>query len=204
VTTNQRSLSRLLLARGMQLRVTSFMIVIAALLYVVLGRLYLASTENETRMLVTLQGTQRLLAADDPDQAAYLAEAATFLHDEGQTRVVTMFAVLVALVGLLFGAGIYLTHRISGPVYAVSKHLQELAAGRWRPMHAFRPHDQFTFLKTHVDAVVRRVQDDARADLQLLEALEAEPGLSPAARERVAAALAAKRSQVGEPVRDAG
>lgn len=194
---NQRRVTRLLLDRGLQLRVTSFMIVVAALVYVVLGRLYLASTEDQTRMLTTLQGTQRLLAVDDPDQAAYLAEAASFLHDEGSTRVVTMFSILVALVGLLFGAGIYLTHRISGPVYAVASHLADLAAGRWRPMHAFRPHDQFTFLKERVDAVVRRVQDDARADLELLHALEAEPGLSAAARERLAAALERKEPIVG-------
>ncbi len=193
---SQRRLAGLLLDRRLQLRVTLFMVVVAALVYVVLGRLYLASTEEETRMLATLQGTQRLLAADDPDQAAYLAEAAKYLHDEGDTRVVTMFSILVALVGLLFGAGIYLTHRISGPVFALSKHLDVLATGAWRPMHAFRPGDQFTYLKDKLDAVVARVHADARADLLLLTALRDDPGLSPTSRARVDATIAAKKAVV--------
>lgn len=155
-------------------------------------------------MLVTLQGTQRLLAADDPDQAAYLAEAAKYLRDEGSERVVTMFTVLVALVGLLFVAGVYLTHRIAGQVCAVSKHLEALAAGRRGPMRALRPGDQFLFLKTGLDAVVSRVLDDARADLELLQALEAEPGLTALARERVAAALARKKAVVEDSGRDVG
>jgi hypothetical protein len=188
----------LLFDRRLQLSVTTLMILVAVLVYLVLGRLYLASTEEETRMLTTLQGTQLLLAGDDPDQAAYLAEAAKYLHDEGGTRVVTMFSILVVLIGVLFGAGVYLTHRISGPVYAVSKHLGELAAGRWRPMHAFRPGDQFTFLKDQVDAVVARVHADARADLELLTALKADPGLSPELRERLTAATERKNAALGD------
>jgi hypothetical protein len=69
-------------------------------------------------------------------------------------------------------------------------------------MHAFRPGDQFLFLKARVDAVVQRVQDDARADVELLHALHAEPGLSAEARERVAAALARKAFLVEAQARD--
>jgi hypothetical protein len=201
---NKRKLSNLLLNRGVQLRVTLYMVVVVALLYVVLGRLYWASSEEQTRMLTYLQGTQLLLSADDPDQAAYLQEASKFLEGEDRTRVAALFGALVVLVGLLFLGGLYLTHRIAGPVYAVSRHLEGLAEGRWRPMRSFRPHDQFTFLKDRLDAVVTRVCSDAERDVEVLRALEADPALSAEARERINAVIEARKGYLRQAAEEGG
>jgi hypothetical protein len=199
---SQRKLRNYLINRGVQLRVTLYMLVVVVLLYGVLGHLYWSSTRDQYRMLTYLQGTQMLLSADDPEQSAYLQEAQKFLKSEDHTRVVLLFSLLVLLVAMLFLGGIYLTHRIAGPVHAASLHLERMAQGQWRLMHEFRAHDQFTFLKDNIDAVVKRVHEDTEADLEVLRALEGEP-LSEEGRERVLVLISRKQRLV-KPVALAG
>ena len=118
----RRKIKNLLINKKFQLKYTLIVVVLAVIIATILGILVYREATQSTEMLkndiVKQLGTERgkhLLAdveAGDRRTAMYL------------------FLFLGILVVCLMGLGIYVTHKVAGPLFKMSKYLQEIAKGK--------------------------------------------------------------------------
>jgi hypothetical protein len=185
----QRKLRNYLLDVGLQLRYTGFIIAVAVLLTGILGyKVYHATQESSRIVLLTVQA--------DPATGAALQS-----QFEPNDRVVLygMLGFGMILVLSIAAAGIWITHKVAGPLYNISTTCARIRDDHLPPvLRQLRRGDQLQSFHAQFSDMYAALRTRAAADLLLLDktitALEA---LTPRAPEldRLLAELRAHRDR---------
>ena len=160
---SNRSVKSLLLDRQFQLKYTSMIVGVAAVLSLALGG-FLVSKVKENSRILGLEGL---------GDAAFEAQ----LFSADNELVLVIAASLVVFLIILVGLSIVMTHRVVGPIYVMKKHLDALAAGRLPEIRALRKGDEFVdchqALVQAVNQLHRELEQDIHVLSAALEALQA-------------------------------
>jgi hypothetical protein len=179
---HQRKLRNYLLDAGLQVRYTAFIIAVAIFLTGVLGYKIFEAT-RETSKLILMTGLV------DPAMASDLET-----HFRANDRVV-LFGIIgfgVLLVMSIFAAGIYITHKVAGPLYNMSRICGRVRDNKLSPsLRALRKGDElqefYSSFREMYEALRTRVAGDVQALGNAIAALEAvnpkQPGMQEALAE---------------------
>ena len=153
---SNRSVKSLLLDRHFQLKYTSMIVGVAALLSLALGG-FLVSKVNEN---------SRILGLENLGDAAF--EAHLFSADN---ELVMSIAISLALfLVLLIGLSIVMTHRVVGPIYVIKRHLDALAAGRLPQIRGLRKGDEFVDCHQSLVNAIDQLHNELERDIDVLSA----------------------------------
>lgn len=114
--------------------------------------------------------------------------------------LILMTVAVIILVVLLATAGIYLTHRVAGPMFALRRFMDAARGGNWQAIRPFRKGDEFVHLSTAfrelTDAIRGRHRNDVETLNEVLGGLE--EGDVAGAKEKLAAMVKDKVTFVGD------
>jgi hypothetical protein len=179
---HQRKLRNYLLDAGLQVRYTAFIIAVAIFLTGVLGYRIFEAT-RETSKLILMTGLV------DPAMASDLET-----HFRANDRVV-LFGIVgfgVLLVMSIFAAGIYITHKVAGPLYNMSRICGRVRDNQLAPsLRALRKGDElqefYSSFRDMYEALRTRVASDVQTLGLAINALEnaspKQPGMNEALAE---------------------
>lgn len=151
----KRSIRNYLLNSSYQLRFTGVIVVIAAVLTGGLG-FFLLRQARETSRLVNVR-------ALDPTDAFAQQLVQQFAHtDRTLLMILVGFGVVLSLVLAAFG--IVMTHKVAGPLYKITNHLDKIRDGQLGVVYNLRKGDQlvdfFQHFKGAHDALRARTEED--------------------------------------------
>ena len=180
---HQRKLRNYLLDAGLQVRYTAFIIAVAIFLTAVLGyKIYEATRDTPKAILMTT-------GIVDP---AFTEELQAQFRANDR---VTLFGVIgfgVLLVLSIFAAGIWITHKVAGPLYNMSRICGRVRDNKLSPsLRALRKGDElqefYSSFREMYEALRTRVAGDVQALGNAIAALEAinpkQPGMQEALNE---------------------
>ena len=153
---SNRSVKSLLLDRHFQLKYTSMIVGVAALLSLALGG-FLVSKVNEN---------SRILGLENLGDAAF--EAHLFSADN--ELVISITISLALFLVLLVGLSIVMTHRVVGPIYVIKRHLDALAAGRLPQIRGLRKGDEFVECHKSLVNAIDQLHNELERDIDVLSA----------------------------------
>ena len=151
----KRSLRNYLLNSSYQLRFTGVIVVISAILTGGLGYLVLHNAHEASRVV-------QVRAMDPTDELAQQL-ATQFAHNDRILMFVLIgFGFLLSLV--LAAYGIVLTHKVAGPLFKITNHLDKIRDGKLGVVYNLRKGDQlvdfFEHFKGAHDALRHRTEED--------------------------------------------
>jgi nitrogen fixation/metabolism regulation signal transduction histidine kinase len=174
----RRSWKNYLLNLRYQLKYTLTIVGISLVLTGGLGYVVMSKAHEASRVV-------QVRAMDPTDELAQQL-AAQFAHnDKVMMAVLLVFGLLLMLV--LTAYGIVITHKVAGPLYKVSMHLDKLRDGKLSQVWPLRKGDELVDFFEHFKAAHDALRERTQADIDLLEkAAQAAP--APLADELRAAA----------------
>jgi nitrogen fixation/metabolism regulation signal transduction histidine kinase len=151
----KRSLRNYLLNSSYQLRFTAVIVVISAILTGGLGY-FVMSKAHEASRVVSVQ-------AMDPENVLAQQLAQQFAHNDRILMFVLIgFGFMLSLV--LAAYGIVLTHKVAGPLFKITTHLDKIRDGKLGVVYNLRKGDQlvdfFEHFKGAHDALRQRTEED--------------------------------------------
>jgi hypothetical protein len=172
--TRQRKLRNYLLDVGLQLRYTGFIIVVAILLTSILGyKVYQATQESSRIVLMTVQ-------ADPATGAALQAQF------EPNDRIVIygMVGFGMILVLSIAAAGIWITHKVAGPLHNISMTCGRIRDDQLPPvLRQLRKGDELQSFYAQFSDMYAALRTRVVGDMAVLDkaiaAIEAQPARSP-------------------------
>jgi hypothetical protein len=172
----KRRLRNYLIDASLQVRYTGFIIVVAIVLTAALGW-KIFDAVRETSKIISMTGLV------DPTTAGELQEQ---FSQADRVVIWGMVGFGVVLVLSIAGAGIWITHKVAGPLYNIARVLGRIRDNQLAPpLRALRKGDELqdfytTFREMH-EALRARASADAQLLGEVIAALEAAEGATPAA-----------------------
>jgi HAMP domain-containing protein len=201
----KRRVRNMLVDKRFQLKYTALVVVLGLAIFGVLGALYFNERKVSSELLEvgdTLEkGMELPEGIEASDYAAEsLQELEADMEPEVETRdakvVYAMLGAVAFLVLFLIGAGIYVTHKMVGPLYAIEMFMRAVQEGRWASIRPLRKGDEFNRLSEEfmrlADAVRGRHEEELPALAKLLE----DPDLSEGSRKALERLVANKESYI--------
>jgi len=174
----KRSLRNYLLNSGYQLRFTAVIVVIAAILTGGLGY-FVMSKAREASRLVSVR------AMDPTDELAQQLSQ-QFAHNDRILLIILIgFGFILSLV--LAAYGIVLTHKVAGPLYKITNHLDKIRDGKLGVVYNLRKGDQLVDFFEHFKGAHDALRKSTQDDIALLDKAIAAAGSGPVAEELKAA-----------------
>jgi hypothetical protein len=171
----KRKLRNYLLDVGLQLRYTAFIMGVAVLLTGVLGyKVYQATQESSRIVLLTVQA--------DPTAGA---ELLTRFQANDRIVLYGMAGFGVVLVLSIAAAGIWLTHKVAGPLHNIAATCASIRDDRLPPvLRQLRRGDELQSFYVQFAEMYAALRERAVTDVAILDkaiaAVEAQPARSPA------------------------
>jgi nitrogen fixation/metabolism regulation signal transduction histidine kinase len=170
----RRSLKNYLLNLRYQLKYTLTMVAIALGLTSILGYFVISKAHEASRVV-------QVRAMDPTDELAQQLVAQFAANDRFILLALFAFGLVMSLA--LTAYGIVITHKVAGPLYKVTLHLDKISAGKLGVVYNLRKGDELVdffdhFKKAH-DALRARTEED----IALLDKAIAAVGSSPLAEE---------------------
>jgi methyl-accepting chemotaxis protein len=156
----RRRLRNFLLDTGLQLRLASYLLAVAAVLSAALGWLLWRAYRE----------TSQVLELSDPEVGAALGAA---LAREDRFRILAVAIALGVVMLCLLGAAVMVTHRIAGPAYAVRRTCRRVAEGDLTEPRPLRSRDLLVELGDEVAAMVRALRGREARDRDAMSAAAA-------------------------------
>src|SRR3954447_11545857 len=171
---HQRKLRNYLLDAGLQVRYTVFIIAVAIFLTAVLGYKIYEATRATSKAIEMTSGIM------DPVFTAELED-----KFRANDRIV-LFGIIgfgVLLVLSIFASGIWITHKVAGPLYNMSRICARVRDNKLSPsLRQLRKGDElqefYSSFREMYEALRTRVAGDVQALNSAITALEAAPGKS--------------------------
>jgi HAMP domain-containing protein len=201
----KRKVRNMLVDKRFQLKYTALVVVLGLAIFGVLGALYFNERRISSDLLEvgdTLEKGMEL--PDGIEESGYVAESLQELEADMEPEVETrdatvvyaMLGAVAFLVLFLIGAGIYVTHKMVGPLYAIEMFMRAVREGRWASIRPLRKGDEFNRLSEEfmrlADAVRARHEEELPALAKVLE----DPDLSDRARTALERLVANKESYI--------
>ena len=174
----KRSLRNYLLNSSYQLRFTGIIVVISAILTGGLGYLVLHNAHEASRVV-------QVRAMDPTDELAQQL-VAQFAHGD-RVLMLTLIAFGFILSVVLAGYGIVLTHKVAGPLFKITNHLDKIRDGKLGVVYNLRKGDELVEFFEHFKAAHDALRKSSEGDIALLDKAIAAAGSGPLADELKAA-----------------
>lgn len=158
----QRSIKNLLIDRRFQLKYTLLVALLALAISVVLGGLLYKELKDNTQVTVTS------LTKDLPEAQLKTVEERMAARDTRALLIIV--ASLGGLVIFILGIGIWLTHKVAGPLFIVGRYLNEVAEGRFGSPRPLRQGDELQDFYDTFQSMMKGLSDRERADLDSVRA----------------------------------
>jgi len=193
----KRSVANMLVDKKFQLKYTLFVMVLCLAIYGVLGGLYYSEMAASTELMDINKSVSGaftraadkpasqddeflksldLPAGDDEYVKSTLKELDEEIKPELASRdtraVYVMLAAVAFLVLALAVAGIYMTHKVAGPLYALTLFMNAAIEGRWKSIRPFRQGDEFVWLAESFQKLVRSIKVTHERELEALKLIE--------------------------------
>ncbi len=178
----KRKVRNMLVDKRFQLKYTALVLVLGLAIFGVLGALYFNERQISSDLLEvgdTLEKGMEL--PEGIEESDYVAESLQELEADMEPEVETrdatvvyaMLGAVAFLVLFLIGAGIYVTHKMVGPLYAIEMFMRAVQEGRWASIRPLRKGDEFNRLSEEfmrlADAVRGRHEEELPALKKILE-----------------------------------
>ena len=174
----KRSLRNYLLNSQYQLRFTAVIVLLAAILTGGLGY-FVMSKAHEASRLVSVQ-------AMDPDNQLAQELARQFAaSDRILMAILIVFGFVLSIVMAVYG--IMLTHKVAGPLYKITNHLDKMRDGKLGIVYNLRKGDQLVDFFEHFKGAHDALRTRTEEDIALLDKAAAAIGSGPVADELRAA-----------------
>jgi hypothetical protein len=178
---HQRKLRNYLLDAGLQVRYTAFIIVVAIFLTVVLGAKIYDATRDTSKVIF-------MTGLVDPSITSEL-EAQFRANDRIVLFGIVGFGVLLVL--SIFAAGIFITHKVAGPLYNISRICARVRDNKLGPsLRQLRKGDElqefYGSFREMYEALRMRVGGDVQALTNAIAVLEGVTPKQPAVQEALA------------------
>ena len=178
---NKRSVKGLLIDRRFQLKYTLIVVFMAVTISTVLGVLLMSKVTEATQLAInSARGMAALreqlvvptgnAASIIPEIEKGLAEAEKALMDRDREVMVYLIVCLVGLVLALTLLGIFVTHKVAGPLFVMSRYLTQIGAGNLRDVRHLRKGDELLEFFNTFERTLRALQERHRSDISTLEA----------------------------------
>jgi nitrogen fixation/metabolism regulation signal transduction histidine kinase len=174
----KRSLRNYLLNSSYQLRFTGVIVVISAILTGGLGYLVLHNAHEASRVV-------QVRAMDPTDELAQQL-VQQFAHGD-RILMVTLIAFGFILSVVLAAYGIVLTHKVAGPLFKITNHLDKIRDGKLGVVYNLRKGDQLVDFFEHFKGAHDALRHRTEEDIALLDKAIAAAGSGPLADELKAA-----------------
>jgi branched-subunit amino acid transport protein AzlD len=173
-TQQKRKMRNYLLDVGLQLRYTVFIIAIAVFLTAFLGYLIYEATQESSRIVL-------MTASVDPGISQDLLAQ---FRSKDRVVLFSIFGFGVVLVLTVTGAGIWMTHKIAGPLHNIGMAFGRVRDNRLPPeLGNLRKGDELqafhASFREMYEAICARVGTDINVLAQTIAALEKLPGRTP-------------------------
>lgn len=170
----KRSLRNYLLNSSYQLRFTAVIVALAAVLTGGLGY-FVMSKAREASRLVSVR------AMDPTDELAQQLVAQFARNDRMLMVILISFGFVLSLV--LAGYGIVLTHKVAGPLFKITTHLDKIRDGKLGVVYNLRKGDQLVDFFEHFKGAHDALRTRTEEDIALYDKAIAALGNSPVAEE---------------------
>jgi hypothetical protein len=174
----KRSIRNYLLNSSYQLRFTAVIVVISAILTGGLGYLVMRNAHEASRVVQ--------VRALDPTDAMAQELVQQFARGD-RMLMLTLIAFGFVLSLVLAGYGIVLTHKVAGPLFKITNHLDKIRDGKLGVVYNLRKGDQLVDFFEHFKGAHDALRERATEDIALLDKAIAAVGPGPVAEELRAA-----------------
>jgi nitrogen fixation/metabolism regulation signal transduction histidine kinase len=173
---HKRHIKNYLLDRKYQLRYTLIMVLISSLLTAGLGYVWYQQMRVTSRTIEV----KALASLSDEDVQRIKDEMSA--QDSLRLLVLVGFGVLFAVV--VAGYGIILTHKVAGPLYKMSRHMNDVREGKLgRPVYDLRKgdhlHEFFETFKLMHSALCKQLESEVRTLDEVIASTERHLAQSP-------------------------
>ena len=175
---SQRKLRNYLLNLRYQLKFTLTMVGISLMLTGGLGYFIITKTRETSRLL-------NVRALDPTDTMAQELVRQFAAGDRFVMYVLIGFGLILCLVLTLYG--IVITHKVAGPLYKVTLHLDKMKEGKLGTVYNLRKGDELVEFFGHFKAAHDALRHRTEEDIALLDKAIAQAGAAPIADELRAA-----------------
>jgi HAMP domain-containing protein len=204
----KRKVRNMLVDKRFQLKYTALVLVLGLAIFGVLGALYFNERKTSSELLEVGETLERSMvhlpegAVDSEYVSESLQELEAEMAPEVKTRDTTavyfMLGSVAFLVLFLAAAGIYVTHKMVGPLYAIEMFMRAVQEGRWSSIRPLRKGDEFTRLSDEfmrlADAVRGRHEEELPTLRKLLD--EHQANLTPEMAKAITDLVARKESYI--------
>ena len=166
----QRSVRNFLLNPGFQLKYAGLIAICGGIIFGVMAWMFFDKVrENSELLSVEAVAVERAVipAALNTDSPFEAELASRLAHEDAPMRW-TLLGFCVLLVGLLFIVGIFVTHRIVGPLHVVENTIQRVIERRPVGARRLRQGDEFAPLFHRVNELVETIQVERANDADVL------------------------------------
>jgi hypothetical protein len=181
----KRSVKNYLLNLRYQLKYTLTIVGISLVLTGGLGYFIISKAREASRLL-------EVRAMDPTDELAQQLSAQFATNDRMMMIVLVIFGVLLCVT--LTAYGIVLTHKVAGPLFKVSTHLDKIRDGKLGVVYDLRKGDELVDFFEHFKSAHDALRARTEADIALLDKAVAAAGSTPLADELRAAKKAKEDS----------
>ena len=194
--TGERRLRNYLIDKRFQLRYTLYLIGVTLLIFVVLGVLYFEESRLTSHLTENILTFEELIEAPEGGADPFAEELHDSLLEEDLMSLPVMIGVVALLVVLLLFLGIYFTHRMAGPVFAMAKLMRGLTEGKIGIVRPLRARDEFKNLHEEFTGMCEFLKDKELSEIAILESIAAT--LEGEHRAKVEELVATKHAFLGE------
>jgi nitrogen fixation/metabolism regulation signal transduction histidine kinase len=178
---DKRSLKNLLINKRFQLKYTLIVVFLALVISAVLGVLLLSKVSENTQLaLNSARGMAALREKLAPVAAAEKAAAAAEIERElvesekalKQRDREVMIYLVVCLLGLVLAItllGIFVTHKVAGPLFVLTRYMKQIGDGNLRDVRHLRKGDELLEFFETFEHTLRALQERTREEIGTLE-----------------------------------
>ena len=156
----KRRLRNYLIDRKVQLTITAVMVMMSSGLTALIGFFWYGEIRGASEVIRV-----NAIASLGPEAASALGAE---LQAADQRRLVLLLAFALLLALLICVYGIVMTHRFAGPIYKISKHMNDIAEDRLYDLWGLRRGDQLQAFFATFERMHSHLRTRARQDISLL------------------------------------
>ncbi|MBM4386564.1 MAG: hypothetical protein FJ088_02430 [Deltaproteobacteria bacterium] len=147
-----------------QVKYIIIMIALSLLIFLTLGFLYFNALETQQKLMGLSKISESIEGGLSESDREFEEELKKKAWEKDRMKLIILCAKLIMLVAAMTALSIFITHRAAGPVFAVSKFLENASRGEWGSIRPLRKKDDFVFLYDSLvglrDALKRENDDE--------------------------------------------
>ncbi|MEK7790858.1 MAG: HAMP domain-containing protein [Deltaproteobacteria bacterium] len=148
----RRRRTQYLVAKGFQIRFSLFLTVVGLFITAIIGFILYG-------MLIK---TQSLLIGTGITTSPQVID---YLSEQRSTYLYSLFGIFVCVTLVLMIFGIFVSHRLAGPIFAISRKMNDLCHGNFNATLELRSADEFQELKEVYNTLVHALQNQVKSEL---------------------------------------